>query len=47
MRGFMIAAGVAVLQRFRPMLLVFSVILAVSAIKMLQPEGKRTSPIAQ
>ena len=38
MRGFMIAAGVAVLQRFRPMLLVFSVILAVSAIKMLQPE---------
>jgi predicted tellurium resistance membrane protein TerC len=34
----MIAVGVAVVQRFRPVLLVFALILVVSAVKMLQPE---------
>lgn len=36
----MIAAGVLVINRFRPILLVFSLILVVSAVKMLGPEGE-------
>eukprot|EP00962_Isochrysis_galbana_P012202 scaffold3448_cov107-Isochrysis_galbana.AAC.8 len=38
LRGVMIAVGVAVVQRFRPVLLVFALVLVASAIKMLQPE---------
>ena len=34
----MIAAGVLIIQRFRPVLLLFSVILVASALKMLEPE---------
>uniref|UniRef100_A0A7S4C0M4 Uncharacterized protein n=1 Tax=Chrysotila carterae TaxID=13221 RepID=A0A7S4C0M4_CHRCT len=40
LRGFMIAAGVAVVRRFRPVLLVFALVLVVSAIKMLAPEDE-------
>ena len=40
LRGVMIAAGVLVIQRFRPVLLLFSAVLVVSAVKMLHPEGK-------
>ena len=36
LRGFMIALGIGVIQRFRPMLLLFAGILVVSAWKMLQ-----------
>ena len=36
----MIAVGVAAVQRFRPVLLAFAVVLIVSAYKMLQPEGE-------
>lgn len=42
MRGVMIAAGVLIIQRFRPVLLVFSLILVVSAAKMLAPEEEET-----
>lgn len=38
LRGIMIAIGVAAVQRFRPVLLVFALILIVSAIKMMKPE---------
>ena len=38
LRGVMIAAGVAVVTRFRPVLLAFALVLVVSAVKMLQPE---------
>jgi len=38
LRGFMIAAGVAIVQRFRPVLLLFALILAFSAVKMFSPE---------
>ena len=34
----MIALGVAVVERFRPVLLLFALILVFSAIKMLKPE---------
>jgi len=40
LRGFMIAMGVAAVERFRPVLLVFAVILIASAYKMLQPENE-------
>jgi TerC family integral membrane protein len=40
LRGVMIAVGVAAVQRFRPVLLVFALILVVSAYKMLQPEAE-------
>lgn len=40
LRGIMIAAGVMVINRFRPVLLFFSLILVVSAIKMLLPEDE-------
>jgi len=39
LRGVMIGVGVAAVQRFKPVLLVFALILIVSAYKMLQPEG--------
>jgi TerC family integral membrane protein len=38
LRGVMIAAGVAVVTRFRPVLLLFALILVWSSYKMLQPE---------
>eukprot|EP00967_Tisochrysis_lutea_P073329 scaffold98169_cov39-Tisochrysis_lutea.AAC.2 len=38
LRGVMIALGVAVVERFRPVLLLFALILVFSAIKMLKPE---------
>ena len=38
LRAVMIGVGVAVVQRFRPVLLVFALVLVVSAIKMLMPE---------
>ena len=38
LRGVMIGIGVAAVQRFRPVLLGFALILVVSAYKMLQPE---------
>ena len=40
LRGVMIWIGVAAVQRFRPVLLAFSLILVVSAYKMLQPEAE-------
>ena len=40
LRGVMIAIGVAAVQRFRPVLLAFALILVVSAAKMLQPEAE-------
>ena len=40
LRGVMIAIGVAAVERFRPVLLAFAVVLIVSAVKMLQPEGE-------
>jgi len=40
LRGVMIAVGVAAVQRFRPVLLGFALILIVSAVKMVQPEGE-------
>ena len=43
LRGVMIAIGVAAVQRFRPVLLGFALILIVSAYKMLQPEGDEES----
>ena len=43
LRGVMIAVGVAAVQRFRPVLLAFALILVVSAVKMLQPEGDEES----
>ena len=39
LRGFMIAIGVAAVQQCRPVLLVFSLILVVSSVKMMMPEG--------
>jgi len=38
LRGVMIGLGVAVVTRFRPVLLLFALILLVSSYKMLQPE---------
>lgn len=38
LRGVMIGLGVAVVTRFRPVLLLFALILIVSSYKMLQPE---------
>ena len=38
LRGVMIGLGVAVVTRFRPVLLLFALILVVSSYKMLQPE---------
>ncbi len=35
LRGVMIGLGVAVIQRFRPVLLVFALVLVFSAVKML------------
>jgi len=43
LRGVMIAVGVAAVQRFRPVLLAFALILIVSAVKMIQPEGDEES----
>ena len=43
MRGVMIWIGVAAVQRCRPALLGFAMILLVSSIKMLQPEGEEES----
>jgi len=40
LRGFMIAMGVAAVEQFRPVLLVFALILIVSAYKMMQPENE-------
>ena len=42
LRGIMIAIGVAAVERFRPVLLAFAVVLIVSAYKMLQSEGELT-----
>ena len=42
-RGIMIGLGVAVVTRFRPVLLVFALILVVSSYKMLQPENEAES----
>ena len=38
LRGVMIAIGGAAVQQFRPVLLIFALILVFSAYKMLQPE---------
>lgn len=39
LRGVMIGLGVAIVSRFRPVLLLFALILVYSSYKMLQPEG--------
>lgn len=38
LRAFMIGLGVAVVRRFKPVLLIFALVLVVSAVKMLLPE---------
>ena len=38
LRAFMIGLGVAVVRRFKPVLLIFALVLVVSAVKMLMPE---------
>jgi len=40
LRGAMLAAGVAIVRKFRPVLLGFALILVFSAVKMLRPEDE-------